>query len=52
MTKDSLLKQLYNIKATQEREFDQETIALQLLDLLLTYINDKDIRESLEEIPW
>ena len=51
MKKSSLLNQIELIKMDAElKEIDGGT-QLKLLDLLLEYLNDKDIREAVEEVP-
>lgn len=53
MTKANLLFQLNVRKIQFEGEMsdlEKETKMLTLIDLLLDYINDKDIRQNVEEI--
>jgi hypothetical protein len=55
MNKDSLLKRLENIRVQAENEPATpefcKTTSLQVLDELLSYINNPEIREKVEEIP-
>lgn len=52
MKKSSLLNQIKLVKDDAElKEIEQGTM-LKLLDLLLDYLNDKDIRDAIEEVPF
>jgi len=52
MKKSGLLSSLENLKARVERESDDGTAGLQIIDFLLDYINDLHIREAVEAIPF
>lgn len=51
MKKSTLLSSIANLKAQVEGEELKEETKLRLLDLLLDYVNDKDIRDAIEEVP-
>lgn len=52
MKKSSLLSLIEQIKSDAElKEIDGGT-QLKLLDLLLDYVNDADIRKAVEEVPF
>lgn len=51
MKKSTLLNVIEQVKADAElKEIEQGTM-LKLLDLLLDYVNDADIRKAVEEVP-
>jgi len=50
MKKSGLLYSLENLKVRQEEEVKYIT-SLEIIDLLLDYINDLEIRKAVEEIP-
>jgi hypothetical protein len=55
MKKSSLLFQLKELKTLQESteaKVDDKTLVLTLIDLLLSYINDADIRGSIDDLPF
>lgn len=52
MKKSSLINQIAQVKLNAElKEIENGTI-MKLLDLLLDYVNDKDIRDAIEEVPF
>ncbi|HWY36089.1 MAG TPA: hypothetical protein VNX68_15700 [Nitrosopumilaceae archaeon] len=51
MKKASLLFQLQELKTQMEDEEIKEITKIKILDLLLDYINDVDIRGAVEDIP-
>lgn len=51
MKKSALMNELSQLQAQMENELDSEICAIKLLDLLLDYINDVDIRKAVEEVP-
>lgn len=52
MTKLILLNKIKQVKEDAElKEIENGTI-LTLLDLLVDYVNDKHIREAIEEVPF
>lgn len=51
MKKSSLLNMIAQIKADAELKEIESGTLLKLLDLILDYINDKDIRDAIEGVP-
>jgi hypothetical protein len=52
MKKSGLLSRLSQMKAAAEGNTNDGTEVMQILDLLLDYINDTDIRAAVDEIPF
>ena len=50
MRKQELLNLVKQIQARSELEEINDLRSIQVLDVLLDYINDKEIREAVEEI--
>ena len=51
MKKSSLLSLIDQIKSDAELKEIENGTMLKLLDLLLDYVNDKDIRDAVEAVP-
>ena len=51
MKKSTLLSSLEQVKANAELKEIENGTMLKLLDLLLDYVNDKDIRDAVEAVP-
>lgn len=51
MKKSTLLNNIELIKQDTELKEIESGTMLKLLDLLLDYVNDKDIRDAVEEVP-
>lgn len=52
MKKSGLLSRLAHLKARAELEPDDGSVGLEVVDTLLDYINDPNIREAVEAIPF
>lgn len=50
MKKSSILARVSQLKARAELEEINDAVKLEVIDLLLEYINDPDIRAAIEEV--
>lgn len=51
MTKSTLLNEIKAVKADAELKEIEGATVIKLLDLVLDYVNDRDIRGAVEEVP-